>query len=76
MATKKQQKEYDDLVVLPRARHGEEENLYVCINGKAYLVPKGEATAVPPEVAFEIKRAQEAEAIMFDRADALRNATQ
>ena len=63
-------------VTLPRARGNEDPNLFVSINGVAYLVPKGETTMVPPEVAYEIKRAQEAEAYMFDQADALAKATQ
>ncbi len=63
-------------VTLPRARKDEEPNLFVCINGVAYLVPKGETSMVPPEVAYEIKRAQDAEAYMFDQADALQQAAQ
>ena len=31
-------------VTLPRARGNEEPNLFVSINGTAYLIPKGETT--------------------------------
>lgn len=63
-------------VTLPRARGNEDPNLFVCINGTAYLVPKGETTMVPPAVAYEIKRAQAATDYMYDQADALAKATQ
>lgn len=72
MATKKNTEK--ELVILPRARKGEDPNQFVCINGKAYLVPKGETAEVPPEVAFEIKRSQAAEVVMYDQADALQKA--
>ena len=48
-------------VTLPRAHRGEERDLFVSINGKAYIVPKGETSDVPPEVAAEIERAEQAE---------------
>ena len=55
-------------VTLPRAHKGEEPDLFVSINGKAYLVPKGETSEVPPEVAEEIARADKAEKRMYDEA--------
>lgn len=61
-------------VVLPRPRKGEEPTLFVGINGVSYLIPKGETVEVPPEVAFEIERAQAAEAFMFDQADEMQKA--
>ena len=75
MATKNTETQ-KETVVLPRARKGEEPNLFVCINGEAYLVPKGESVDVPPEVAFEIKRAQDAEAYMFDQANEMQKVAQ
>lgn len=73
MATKKNDRE---TVILPRARKNEDPNLFVSVNGVAYLVPKGEATDVPPEVALEIWRAQKAETAMFDKASEMQKAAQ
>lgn len=59
-------------VTIPRARNGEEPQLFVGINGVNTLIPKGQTVEVPPEVAFEIQRAQAAEALMYDESDALK----
>ena len=59
MATKKNNDRVT--VTLPRAHKNEERDLLVSINGKAYIVPKGETSEVPPEVAEEIERADRAE---------------
>ena len=48
-------------VTIPRARRGEEENLFVAINGVNYIIPKGKSVDVPDFVAAEIARAQAAE---------------
>lgn len=56
-------------VTLPRARYGEEENLFVAINGVNYIVPKGKAVDVPDFVAEEIRRAQEAEERMHEEKE-------
>ena len=59
-------------VTLPRARKGEDPNLFVGINGVNYIVPKGQTSEVLPEVAYEIERSQAAEAYMYDESDALK----
>lgn len=48
----------------PRARAGEDPNLYVSVNGKPYLLPRGKVSKIPRFVYDEIKRAEEAEEIM------------
>ena len=58
-------------ITLPRARHGEAEDLFVSINGVNYLVPKGKQTEVPVEVAEEIKRSQAADDYYHDQAEAM-----
>ena len=58
-------------VALPRARHGEEENLFVGVNGVNYIVPKGRSVDVPDFVAEEIRRAQEAEDRMYAEKERL-----
>ena len=44
-------------VYVPRERTEEDPNLFVGINGRNYLVPKGKTSQVPPEVAAELARA-------------------
>lgn len=63
MATKKATVEKGERtkVTIPRAHYGEEENLFVGINGVNYIVPKGKSVDVPDFVADEIERAQAAE---------------
>ena len=56
-------------ITLPRARHGEAEDMFVSINGVNYLIPKGKPCDVPPEVAAEIRRAQAAEDFFHDEAE-------
>ena len=44
-------------IFIPRALDGEERSLFVSVNGKNYLLPKGKTSNVPQEVAAEIRRA-------------------
>lgn len=67
MATKEKVK-----VTIPRAKGHEDPNLFVCINGMAYLIPKGKTSEVPPEVAYEIERARGAEEFFYEAADELK----
>ena len=60
-------------VTIPRARKGEDPNFFVGINGVNYIMPKGETVEVPPEVAYEIERAQAAEDYMYDQSDAMKS---
>ena len=60
-------------VTIPRARKGDDPNYFVGINGVNYILPKGQTSEVPPEVAYEIERAQDAEGYMYDQADAMKN---
>lgn len=74
MATTEKKETGKVKITLPRAKKGEDPNLFVGINGVNYLVPKGKTSEVPPEVAAEIERAQSAEAYMYDKADELKSA--
>ena len=56
-------------VHIPRGTANDEPNLFVCVNGKAYLLPKGKTSKVPPEVAEEIARAKKAQEALDDRKD-------
>ena len=59
-------------VTIPRARNGEDPNFFVGVNGVNYILPKGQTSEVPPEVAYEIERASAAEGYMYDQADTLK----
>ena len=60
-------------VHLPRARAGEERDLFVGINGKNYIIPKGKAVDVPPEVFAEIERSKAASDVAYEREETLRS---
>ena len=47
-------------VSIPRGHAGEEPYLFVSVGGINYLLPRGETSSVPPEVAYEIERAERA----------------
>lgn len=48
-------------VFIEKGSEMDEPNLMVSVNGKNYLLPKGETSKVPPEVAYEIYRARKAQ---------------
>ena len=45
---------------IPRSSADEEQNVFISVNGKNYLIPKGQTVLVPPEVADEYYRSEEA----------------
>lgn len=57
-------------VTIPRATGKEDPNFFVGVNGKNYLIPKGQTVEVPPEVAAEIERHFKAVDDMYDKKDA------
>lgn len=48
-------------VYIDRRTGNDEPNLVVGINGKLYVLPRGQESLVPPEVAAEIERAKRAQ---------------
>ena len=48
-------------VFIPKGGAREEPNVFVGINGVNYLLPKGQTSLVPPEVAEELERARKAQ---------------
>ena len=48
---------------VPRGEARDEQMKFVSVNGKAYWLPKGETSEVPPEVAAELERAEKAESL-------------
>ncbi len=58
-------------IFIPRALDGEERSLFVSVNGRNYLLPKGKTSLVPSEVAAEIRRSWAAQNAWDDRAEAM-----
>jgi hypothetical protein len=58
-------------VTVPRGHAGEEPYLSVSVGGVNYLLPRGETSSVPPEVAYEIARADRARSRADRRIKAL-----
>ena len=53
-------------IYIERAPGGDDPNLLVSINGKNFLLPRGDTSNVPKYVADEIRRSQKAQNI-YDR---------
>lgn len=60
-------------IFIPRAAKNDDPNLFVSINGRNYLLPRGQKSRVPHEVAAEIRRAWEAEEIRAENEEKLAN---
>lgn len=58
-------------VFVPKGYANEEPNLFVGINGKGYLLPRGKYSEVPPEVAHEIERSLAAQDAADENAAAM-----
>ena len=56
MATKKVK------IFIPKGQAGGEANMFVSVNGRGYLLPRGQYSEVPQEVAAEIERSYRAQA--------------
>ena len=60
-------------IFIPRASDREDPNLFAAVNGVNYLLPRGQKSRVPHEVAEEIHRAWEAEEIRTRNEEKLAN---
>ena len=58
-------------VFVPKTYAGDDENLYVCINDREFLLPKGETSMVPLYVKKAIERSQRAQSIQDKRSSKL-----
>lgn len=47
-------------IFIPRAGAREDPNLFVSVNGKNFLIPKGKKSKVPRYIADEIRRSERA----------------
>ena len=59
-------------VFLPRASETEQQFEFVCVNGRAYQVPRGKPVEVPVAVAEVLEHAQMQETELFERVNALK----
>ena len=58
-------------VYIERRTGNDEPNLVVGINGKLYVLPRGQESLVPPEVAAEIQRSRRAQLSLDKTIDKL-----
>ena len=66
MSTTKQE------IFIPRTGDALDAGLYVCVNGEAYLLPRGKSSRVPAHIAAEIRRSESARERQEQAAKALR----
>ena len=64
-------KEDREDIFIPRAGANEDPNLFVSVNGKNFLLPKGKTSNVPSYIAEEIRRAYAAQAHGEENSDEL-----
>ena len=70
MATTTTKTEREDIFI-PKGYANDDPNLFVSVNGKNYLLPKGKTSSVPKHVAEEIRRSLKAEEIQDENAEKL-----
>lgn len=58
-------------VMVDKGFSGDDPNLLVSVNGKNYLLPRGKASLVPPEVAYEVERSRRAQQRLDENMDKL-----
>ena len=58
-------------VHVPKGTAGDDPNLFVSINGKNYLLPRGTTCKVPARVKREIERSQRAQEAFDKKSEAL-----
>ena len=58
---------------IPRNSADEEQNVFISVNGKNFLIPKGQTVLVPPEVAAEYYRSEEAKENFISAVETRRN---
>ena len=59
-------------VFIPRTGDPGDAGLYVCVNGEAFLLPRGKSSRVPACVAEEIRRSEKAREAQEHAAKVLR----
>ena len=57
---------------IPRGDRNSDPDLFVSINGKNYLLPKGKTSLVPKEVSDEIERSNYAQRMLDEHIDEMK----
>ena len=65
----------EEEIFIPKGYGNDDPNLYVSINGKNWILPKGKSSTVPKYVADEIRRSWAAQARYGELVDAKLKAT-
>ena len=73
MATKNNEG-YVDLFI-PKGYANDEPNLFISVNGKNFLLPKGKTSKVPKHIAEEFYRSQKAQEALDKRMDQMLEAS-
>lgn len=58
---------------IPRSSADEEQNVFISVNGKNFLIPKGQTVLVPPAVAEEYYRSEDAKENFISAVETRRN---
>ena len=66
-------KKTTERIFVDKGFSNEDPNHYISINGKTWLLPKGQYSDVPVEVAEEYARSKRAQAKFYETSDALIN---
>lgn len=56
---------------VPKSYAGDDPNVFISLNGKNYLLPKGKTSMVPPAVKAEYERSQRAQEALDKTSEAL-----
>jgi hypothetical protein len=57
-------------IYVDRTDSNDDPNVLISVNGKNYLIPKGQSVFVPPEVAAEYRRSQAAKEKFYKLVEA------
>jgi anionic cell wall polymer biosynthesis LytR-Cps2A-Psr (LCP) family protein len=74
MATNQKEKELVALSI-PRDSSSNDPNLFISVNGKNYILPKGKTSMVPPHIAAEYHRAERAKNVTAEHIEEMLEAT-
>ena len=62
-------------IYVPRGASNDDPNLFISVNGKNYLLPRGKKSLVPPAVAYEFRRAERAQTRRDERNEQMLEAS-
>ena len=62
-------------VFVPKGNVNDEPNLFISVNGKNFLLPKGKKSKVPKYIAEELERSQQAQEIADEHIGDMLDAT-